>query len=379
MPVYFRQARYFYYLTGLDLPDFVVAYNIELDKLVLFMPLPKTGRSVLYNGQNPTPKEIQEKYDFDSIMMISALPAYVNYFAHREKGLIYVVHPYHITKGAIPQHFTFSDGYQSSLYISPWETTKLKPAMDSARVIKSPYEIKMIRKANFISGEAHTNVLRQIKNLGNETEVEAIYTATCIAAHAKRQAYGVIAGSGENISTLHYVANKDPLSGRQLLCLDAGCEWDCYASDVTRTFPTSGKFTPEAKAIYDLVDEMQSEAIKMCKPGANYINIHLQSLRIATRGLMTLGIIQNGSEEELFKSGVTVAFFPHGVSPFPIPLPRSMLTPLPSLAITWGSRCTTQDTTATPSTAWTRSPGQRTSTSCFKTPALRQCWSLTWS
>jgi Xaa-Pro dipeptidase len=317
MPVLFRQARYFYYLTGLDLPDFVVTYNIDLDKLVLFMPVPKSGRSVLYNGPDPTPEEIQDKYDFDSVMMITALPAYVNYFAHREKGLIYVVHPYDITKEAIPpQHFTFSDGFQSSLYISPWETTRLKPAMGSARVIKSPYEIRMIRKANIISGKAHTNVLRQIRHLDNETEVEAIFTATCIALHAKRQAYGVIAGGGENISTLHYMANEDSLSGCQLVCLDAGCEWDCYASDVTRTFPISGKFTPEAKAIYDLVDEMQSKAIKLCKPGANYIDIHLETVRIATRGLMKLGIIQNGSEEELFKSGVTIAFFPHGVRPF---------------------------------------------------------------
>lgn len=241
----------------------------------------------------------------------------MSYFAHREKGLIYVLHPYHIAKGAIPQDFTFPDGFQSRLYISPWEYTKLKPAMDAARVIKSPYELKMIRKANAISSKAHTNVLRHIKYFSNETEVEAIFTATCIAHHAKRQAYGVIAGAGENASTLHYVANNDLLQGRQLLCLDAGCEWDCYAADVTRTFPISGKFTPEAKAIYDIVAEMQDVAIKMCKPGANYINIHLCTHQIAIRGLMKLGLLQNGSEEDLFRSGVSVAFFPHGVSPLP--------------------------------------------------------------
>ena len=312
-------------MSGFDLPVCVVTYNIEKDRLVLFIPAPKTGRSVIYNGTTPGPKEIQAKYDFDSVALISALPNYVNYFAHREKGLIYVLHPYHITKGVTPQDFTFSDGFRSHLYISPWESTKLKPAMDSTRRIKSPYEIKMLRKANDISAEAHTNVLRHIKNLSNETEVEAIFTGTCIARHAKQQAYGVIAGAGENASTLHYVANDDPLVGRQLLCLDAGCEWDCYAADVTRTFPISGKFTPEGQAIYDLVNEMQTEAIKMCLPGANYINIHLRTVLIATRGLMKLGILQNGSEEALFKSGVTIAFFPHGVSLLLILVPRKVL------------------------------------------------------
>jgi len=261
-----------------------------------------------------------EKYDFHSVKYISTLPAYLNYFAHRERGFIYVLHQHYVHRTAISPNYTFSDGQQSILHISPWEITKLKPAMDASRVIKTPYEIKMIRKANAISGEAHINVLRQIKNFRNETEVEAIFTATCIAQHAKRQAYGVIAGAGENASTLHYMANNEPLIGRQLLCLDAACEWDCYAADVTRTFPISGKFTPEAKAIYDIVAEMQNEAIEMCKPGANYIDIHLHTHKVAIRGLMKLGLLHNGSEEELFKSGVSVAFFPHGVSHPPLAL-----------------------------------------------------------
>lgn len=310
----FRQGRYFYYLTGLDLPDCVVTYNIEQDRLALFIQPPKTGRSVIYDGTTPSAKEILEKHEFDSVSLIATLPTYVNHFAHREKGMIYVLHPYHIAKGETPPDYTFSDGLQSHLYISPWESTKLLPAMDKARRIKSPYEIKMIRKANEVSAQAHLNVLRNIKNITNESHVEGIFVGTCIGLQAKQQAYGVIAGSGENASTLHYIANNEPLAGRQLLCLDAGAEWNCYASDVTRTFPISGKFTPEARAIYDIVNEMQTEAIKTCKPGNNYVNTHLLTVRIATRGLMELGILQNGSEEELFKSGVTIAFFPHGVS-----------------------------------------------------------------
>lgn len=122
-------------------------------------------------------------------------------------------------------------GNSKNLYGFNIETSRLQGAMDAARVIKSPYEIKMIRKANDISSEAHVNVLRSLKKLKNESEIEAIFTATCIAKKAKQQAYSVIAGSGENASTLHYIANNEPLKNRQLVCLDAGCEWECYASD----------------------------------------------------------------------------------------------------------------------------------------------------
>jgi Xaa-Pro dipeptidase len=210
----------------------------------------------------------------------------------------------------------------------------LKEAMNAARVVKSPYEIKMLRKANEISAQAHINVLRSLKHLTNEAEIEAVFTATCIAKQAKQQAYGVIAGAGENASTLHYVANNAPLDGRQLVCLDAGCEWDCYASDgtypenghdrpgcaaantrvVTRTFPISGEFTPEAKKIYDLVAKMQEECISMVKPGADFIKINQHAVKVATEGLLDLGLLVNGTLGEVYESHAAIAFFPHGVS-----------------------------------------------------------------
>jgi Xaa-Pro dipeptidase len=90
-----------------------------------------------------------------------------------------------------------------------------------------------------------------------------------IALQAKHQAYGIIAASGENASTLHFGANNEPLEGRQLVVLDAGCEWQEYASDVTRTFPISGTWTTEAKGIYDIVAKMQEECIAMVKPGVS--------------------------------------------------------------------------------------------------------------
>jgi Xaa-Pro dipeptidase len=167
------------------------------------------------------------------------------------------------------QHLLNDDGSDIMALTSQFDFTKLQPAMDAARVVKSEHEMKLIRKACMVTREAHVNVLRSLKDLENEAEIEAVFAGTCIAEQAKHQAYGIIAGSGENASTLHYGANNESLEGRQLVCLDAGVEWKEYASDVTRTFPISGKWTPEAKSIYDIVAKMQEECIEMVKPGVS--------------------------------------------------------------------------------------------------------------
>jgi Xaa-Pro dipeptidase len=206
------------------------------------------------------------------------------------------------------------DPYVKTVYVKKkplFNSTHLQPAMEAARVIKSDYEVGLIRRANEISSMAHRAILANITDMTNEAEIEAAFGATCVSAGAKKQAYEIIAGSGENASILHYVANNQPLKGRQLVCLDAGCEWDCYASDITRTFPISGVYSIEAKEIYRIVHEMQERCIERIKPGVIFRDLHLLAMEIAVKGLMRLGILHNGTFEEILRTGV--AFFPHGV------------------------------------------------------------------
>ena len=308
--VFFRQRRYFYYLSGLNYEDCIVTYNIKRDGLYVWIPPPRTGRSVIYNGENPSTEEIKAISDCDFVATADHIQDYLSFFTHREKSPIYLLHDYQ--RPTIAPSIQYHDG--TEVMLNPiFDYSMLKPAMDAARVIKSPFEIDQIRKANAITTEAHINVLRAIRDLKNESEIEAIFTGTCISLQAKSQAYGVIAGSGKNASTLHYGANNEPLKGRQLVCLDAGCEWKNYASDVTRTFPISGKWTKEAKEIYDVVAKMQDECIEMVKPGANYRNIQRHAHKVLVAGLLDLGLLHGGTFEEVFRSGVSVAFLPHGL------------------------------------------------------------------
>ncbi len=129
----------------------------------------------------------------------------------------------------------------------------------------------------------------------------------------KNQAYDVNAGSCPNASVPHYSANDQPLAGRQLVCLDAGAEVACYASDVTRTFPISGYFTPEARAIYSVVERMQGECIARARPGIPYRSLHLHAASVAVVELLRLGILRGASARDIFTAGTVAAFFPHGL------------------------------------------------------------------
>ena len=180
------------------------------------------------------------------------------------------------------------------------------------RVIKDQYEIDCIKAANRISRDAHIAVLRSLHHFHNEAQIEGIFANVCISNHAGL-AYPTIAGSGENAGILHYTANDEPLHGRQLVCLDAGAEYLNYSSDVTRTFPISGTMSQEARAIYMIVEQIQSMCIKHLKPGAKMISFHLAAHVCVVDGLLELGILHNGSSEEILHVGTSRAFFPHGL------------------------------------------------------------------
>lgn len=170
-----------------------------------------------------------------------------------------------------------------------------------------------MRKANAISSAAHEAVMqRTTPTATNEAELHAAFVAHCTARGARTLAYDLIAASGTAAATLHYVRNDQPLAGKLNLLLDAGCELDCYASDITRTFPLSGRFSPESRAVYEIVLRMQLECIAMLREGVRWDDVHEHAHRVAIDGLLALGILQ-GDKDEIFTSRASVAFLPHGL------------------------------------------------------------------
>lgn len=270
--------------------------------LTLFIPRIEPKR-VIWNGRGSTPAEALNKYDIDAVFFVDQIACFVQGWADHVKNRqasIYSVHPAQIP--GYPVRGPRSD------------TTSLLPAMNICRMVKDDHEIKLIRKANDVSAQAHREVLANILNFTNEAQVEGLFVDVCISRQAKEQAYDPIAASGPNAGTLHYDANNEDFGHRQLMCLDAGCEYELYASDVTRTFPLSSSWpSQEAEDIYKLVERMQEACIERLAPGVRYLDLHIRAHQIAIDGLLQLGILHNGTREEIYNAGTSRAFFPHGL------------------------------------------------------------------
>ncbi|PHH72671.1 hypothetical protein CDD82_5855 [Ophiocordyceps australis] len=240
------------------------------------------------------------KYDVDEVKYTTDLnPILTRLAAQSAPSTVYAL------ANQVPDYVTF-------LEFASKDFSALRPAIETARIVKDEYEVAMMRKANHISGQAHKAVVEAARKAANERQLEAVFVQHCIANAAKEMAYPPIFASGTAAATLHYVDNDKPLDGKLNLLVDAGAEWDNYAADITRTFPLDGKFTPESRQIYDIVYAMQQESLQLIKAGALWDDIHLHAHTVAIRGLVALGILR-GSEKEILDARTSVAFFPHGL------------------------------------------------------------------
>ncbi|CAG8909680.1 unnamed protein product [Penicillium egyptiacum] len=297
----FRQRRYFYYLSGVDEPDCSLTYDIEQDLLTLYVPDFDLHRAI-WMGPTLSREDAQDRYDVDHVRYHASLKYELQeWLDERKQGSeLYLIHdsekPEHLPKNL------------------PLDLDQLRPAMDTARGVKDEYEIRMIRQANKVSGLAHRRILESIRTMSNESQIEGSFLNTCISHGARNQAYQIIAASGPNAAVLHYGRNNETLNNKPLVCLDAGAEWNCYASDVTRTFPLTGEWPSDyVRDIYKLVERMQEECIRRIRKGVRYLSLHNLAHDIAIEGLLALGVFKNGTNLEIRQSGASKVFFPHGL------------------------------------------------------------------
>ena len=243
------------------------------------------------------------RYDVDCVSLTSYLDSYIyDWLLGNPRSNIYALH-----KAQIP--------HASNLgcYI---DISSLLPALNACRTLKSPHELSLIRHAINLSSFAHRSILHHVSSLNSEAEIHGRFIDICIAHGAKCQAYAPIVASGKNAAVLHYTKNDELLKGKGSVCMDAGCEWDCYASDITRTFPisTHGWPSKETAEIYALVEEMQERCIKQLRPGVAFMDLYVLAYHIAIEGLLRLGFFREGTDIDIImESGFSRAFFPHGL------------------------------------------------------------------
>lgn len=190
---------------------------------------------------------------------------------------------------------------------------KLCNLLGHLRSIKSPTEIEIMKRAAQISSNAHNEVLKSCLNAAYEYELEAIFNFNCCYNGARSNAYPPIVAGSKNACTLHYNSNNAELKKGDLLLIDAGCEYNLYASDITRVFPVGGKFSKAQRKIYDIVLNAQLEVIKLIKPGIYFKELQECAVKCLSKSLLDLGFLQ-GELDEVIKTQSYKKYFPHGVS-----------------------------------------------------------------
>jgi len=194
--------------------------------------------------------------------------------------------------------------------LPPKEFVALDHLLHDMRLYKSAAELKVMREAAAISCRAHIRAMQACRAGLHEFSLEAELEYEFRKGGARMPAYGSIVAAGRNACILHYQQNAAVLKDGDLVLIDAGCEIDCYASDITRTFPVSGRFSPEQRAIYELVLKSQEAAFAAIGPDKHWNQAHEATVQVITAGLVQLGLLQ-GTVEELIASEAYRAFYMH--------------------------------------------------------------------
>lgn len=308
----FRQDSDFYYLTGFNEPEAVAVLAPHHDKhrFILFVQ-PKDPVKETWTGYRVGVEGAKERYGADEAYPISELDKNLPLYLEKAERIYYHLGRDRPFNDKILKHWqNLMAGYPKRGY-GPIAIEDTNPIVHAMRLVKSPAELELMRKAAEISVEAHNHV-REFTQPGRyEYEIQAELEHIFRLRGGMGPAYPSIVASGANACVLHYIENNRQMLDNELLLIDAGCAYDYYNADITRTFPVGGKFTPEQKAIYELVLEAQLQAIAQVKPGNPYNLIHDTAVGVLVQGLLDLGLLA-GNIDEIIKEEKYKPFYMHG-------------------------------------------------------------------
>lgn len=307
----FRQDSDFFYLTGFDEPKAVavLAPHHEEHRYILFVQ-PKDLEKETWTGYRVGVEAAKELYGADMVYPIAELEEKLPPYLEKADRIYYRIGRDRSFNDTLLKHWQRLLVTYPKKGIGPTAIEDPMTVLHPMRQVKSPAEIELMRTAAAIAVEAH-NRARAFAKVGcYEYEVQAEIEHTFRLRGATSPAYPSIVASGANACVLHYTDNTRQIQPDELLLIDAGCAYAYYNSDITRTFPVKGKFTPEQKAIYEIVLQAQLAAIAQIQPGNPYAAVHDTAVRVIVEGLMTLGLLQ-GDVEEIIKEEKYKPFYMH--------------------------------------------------------------------
>ena len=308
----FRQDSNFWYLSGFNEAEstLVLLINKENDvESIVFVP-EKNELKEIWDGYRAGPEGAIKDYGFDLAFNNTEINERLPDLLAGHNQVFYPVGKSKTLDADIISWIKSAkskDRHSSSIDIADASSK-----VGNQRLIKDDDEIEIMKKACQISAEAHVEAMKFVKPGITEQEMEAFYQYEFSKRGGRFSAYTPIVAGGENACVLHYVENSKPLQDGELLLVDAGCEFELYASDITRTYPINGKFTDPQLAIYEVVLEAQLKSIEAITKNNNVMDAQIISEKVITQGLIDLGILQ-GSMDELHATGAFKNFYMHKI------------------------------------------------------------------
>jgi Xaa-Pro aminopeptidase len=298
----YRQDSNFYYLTGFkeDNSALVIVKRDKKFKTYLFVQK-KDKLLELWTGKRLGQKRAKEIFDVNDVFTMEEYDSKVKMFLKDSRNLYF---DFKADEKKIKQLIDFGSALVSHRNISI--------LIGAMRLIKSDSEINLIKKAISITKDAHHIAMQKSKNLNFEYELQAEIEYVFKKNGAYSDAYTSIVACGNSANTLHYISNDKPLKDGELILIDAGCEYDYYSSDITRTIPVNGKFNEAQKELYEMVLDVEKEIIGMIKPNVLRSDLQKKSEELLCMGMVKLGILQ-GSVKKLLKKKAHKKYYPHGI------------------------------------------------------------------
>lgn len=308
----FRQSSNFYYLTGFNEPDaLLVMAKGEEAAVTLFCP-PRDPDMEIWTGYRAGPEGCVERFGADQAFNLDEIDERLPKMIDGASQLLYPIARDKALDARVKGWLETLGRSVRSGAVLPQTLADSDRLLHEMRLFKSAAEIELMQRAATISATAHCQAMIACKPGIYEFQLESVIQAYCGSQGARFQAYTPIVAGGANACILHYIENDQPIADGDLVLIDAGCELDNYASDITRTFPANGRFSDEQAAIYDLVLKANEACIEAVRPGTCWDSLHQLSVRILTEGLIELGLLQ-GDLDELIEAGAFRRFYMHRI------------------------------------------------------------------
>jgi Xaa-Pro aminopeptidase len=310
----FRQHSDLFYLTGFVEPDttLILRPGAEKERVVMFVR-PRDPEMEVWDGRRAGIEGAKERYGADAAYPAVELASKLGEMISNTEELHYSLGLDDAMDLMVARELARLRKMERKGRRPPRAVVDPRAALHELRLRKRTEELAALRKASAITAEAHIAAMNLGKPGVFEHELEAVINYTFRKAGGDGPGYTSIVGAGENATVLHYIENRSAIADGDLVLVDAGCEYDHYTADITRTWPANGTFTSPQRKVYDLVLATQKAAIAMAKPGATLDEIHQYCVRSLTEGILSLGLLSGDLDERITDLSYK-KFYMHGTS-----------------------------------------------------------------